>query len=758
MGRLKLRRLIPFTCLLALALSALGCGGTAGRTDTPAALGGASNAAAPESLDVPDPADTAIPGAVEIAALPAPDGVEAGVWAELTAELRRVLVEYQPESKAISAPPEGDAGLVELSYYEPTSTLRWLYVSLGDYDQNGIVGVSDLTPLGVHFGEESPDGAGQPFPAESLGAAIDGNGDGLIGVSDIAPIGQNFGRRVAGYNLYVATGAVSPPAEAQHPNPAGSTWLGEIGLAEGDATAGRRRFYRQVVPTQDEQYYWVRPYDGDDEGWASNGVHVKLPPPQPPLASLKVSGSTKTLAHIVWDAAGSLDPDGEIVKYEWDFDGDGVFEYDSGTDAKVDFYYYEAGDYGCTVRVTDGDAKTDVDSRSVQVTEEAQWHDTVADEIIKSKFDSLSNEAITQETLLEVEGRPAFTYSRLLDEYNEETSSYYVGAYLRADDEEGVSWPVPQFIPDSGGAGPALVVDGLPAVIIGLDKEYTSGPTWMEYWTYYTRAGDIEGASWPILKLIYHNRFSSEGEWDNPQLFIARFINVGSSPAIVGNFNNSLAEQQEVYLRAHNSTGSSWPSEFQIGETSNGYAFRSIENVGDSFSILKNINGEDLLYYRNKAVDDLAWSGSTLVDRLEHVGDLCFLLEVDGYPAAVYYDETQSTLKYRRALDPQGAAWADSIPLATEARDEFNAAVIDGRPTVVYRSRIDYEVKLIAANDSLGNLWGGPAVLSGFPDWEHMVVDLCQFKSIAQRPALAYRRVFSIDDQRDNQLRYWSYY
>ena len=72
-----------------------------------------------------------------------------------------------------------------------------------------------------------------------------------------------------------------------------------------------------------------------------------------------MSGNTETLAHIVWDADASHDPDGVIIRYEWDFDGDGIFEYDSEERYKLDFYYYEAGDYSCTVRVTDDDAMTD---------------------------------------------------------------------------------------------------------------------------------------------------------------------------------------------------------------------------------------------------------------------------------------------------------------------------------------------------------------------------------------------------------------
>jgi|GEM_PF-6558332 len=59
-----------------------------------------------------------------------------------------------------------------------------------DYNQDGLVGVSDLTPLGMLYGLSQAEGS-SVWLADAC-ARVDGNGDGLIGVSDITPIGQNF--------------------------------------------------------------------------------------------------------------------------------------------------------------------------------------------------------------------------------------------------------------------------------------------------------------------------------------------------------------------------------------------------------------------------------------------------------------------------------------------------------------------------------------------------------------------------------------
>ncbi len=65
---------------------------------------------------------------------------------------------------------------------------------------------------------------------------------------------------------------------------------------------------------------------------------------------------------IEFDGSGSYDPaGGTIVKYEWDFDGDGVYgdPYDSGTDVNPSKAFADSGSYTVDLRVTDDEALTD---------------------------------------------------------------------------------------------------------------------------------------------------------------------------------------------------------------------------------------------------------------------------------------------------------------------------------------------------------------------------------------------------------------
>ena len=52
-------------------------------------------------------------------------------------------------------------------------------------------------------------------------------------------------------------------------------------------------------------------------------------------------------------AATASDPDGSVAKYEWDFEGDGVFDWSSTTGASITHTYTAEGTYRPTVRVTD---------------------------------------------------------------------------------------------------------------------------------------------------------------------------------------------------------------------------------------------------------------------------------------------------------------------------------------------------------------------------------------------------------------------
>ncbi len=65
-----------------------------------------------------------------------------------------------------------------------------------------------------------------------------------------------------------------------------------------------------------------------------------------------------------FDASNSVDPDGQIVAYEWDLDGDGRF--DDGEGAQVEFEYTQEGEYEVSLRVTDNNGDYDVTTKTIE--------------------------------------------------------------------------------------------------------------------------------------------------------------------------------------------------------------------------------------------------------------------------------------------------------------------------------------------------------------------------------------------------------
>jgi hypothetical protein len=169
---------------LLITLLATGCTGSADPT--------------PGAVTAPD---------VTIATGPAANGdafaVDPQLLADLQAELRRVLAargitldaDGRPVGKSVSTLPRREYIFPPTTNDVPNDLvlLEWRHYMLGDYDLNGEVNVSDLTPVGVHFGKDT----------NSLdwadASVADGDDNGEVNFADVTPIGQNFGALLSGY-------------------------------------------------------------------------------------------------------------------------------------------------------------------------------------------------------------------------------------------------------------------------------------------------------------------------------------------------------------------------------------------------------------------------------------------------------------------------------------------------------------------------------------------------------------------------------
>jgi hypothetical protein len=85
-----------------------------------------------------------------------------------------------------------------------------------------------------------------------------------------------------------------------------------------------------------------------------------------PTAVLEAGPGTYPLT-VALSAYSSYDDDGIIVKYEWDLDNDGSFEWNTGAESSTIVAVAATGTYTFGLRVTDNDGATDTDYAPVTV-------------------------------------------------------------------------------------------------------------------------------------------------------------------------------------------------------------------------------------------------------------------------------------------------------------------------------------------------------------------------------------------------------
>jgi PKD repeat protein len=93
-------------------------------------------------------------------------------------------------------------------------------------------------------------------------------------------------------------------------------------------------------------------------GGTSRAVQTIIVLNRPPVALFTVVPGTPVAGEQVTFTSVSTDADGPIVAYQWDLDGDGVF--DDGTQETALHMWRRAGSYPVALRVVDRDGATDV--------------------------------------------------------------------------------------------------------------------------------------------------------------------------------------------------------------------------------------------------------------------------------------------------------------------------------------------------------------------------------------------------------------
>jgi hypothetical protein len=137
-----------------------------------------------------------------------------------------------------------------------------------------------------------------------------------------------------------------------------------------DPASTSRNF--ETVGQRGQVFYTHEHYDGcngtQDRDLVRVPIEFSNQQPGGPSAALTASTDSTSVGQPVrFDASGSHDPDGTVTGYEWDLDGDGGFERDTGSNPVTSTSFPAAKQVTVTVRVSDDDGKSTDETEIVQV-------------------------------------------------------------------------------------------------------------------------------------------------------------------------------------------------------------------------------------------------------------------------------------------------------------------------------------------------------------------------------------------------------
>ena len=416
-------------------------------------------------------------------------------------------------------------------------------------------------------------------------------------------------------------------------------------------------------------YLFVAPYDGaGGYGGLSNAVLIPNHPPVAELAADPVEGPPGLTVN--FDAAGSYDIDGPIVKYEWDWEGDGTYDYEA-TGAATHHTYGVADYYFPRLRVHDAQGATDSAEVTIWV---GRWH--IYDPVTENIWHCTPNNICMRV----VNGHPAISVWTGVGD-----GCGWGFAYVRAADALGESWGAPVIVDNEVdnisnlcGDNSLAVVDGHPALAYCNEHEE-------DYW--YCRAEDPNGDAWGTTVRLGPGRVT---EYDMLSLAV-----VNGHPAVryFGGW----------FIRAQDPQGQSWGEPVRV----------------PCGGMLLEVNGRPALlsaysYVRANDPDGESWGEPVTLN--PDPGYSSFIQAsaaiVNGRPAVAYAWKPEGASEYEvrfvRALDVNGAAWGAPVMVA-ESGGQPSLAVVKGKPAVCYLH--GYGLWYAGARDADGTRWKPPMLV-----------------------------------------------
>ncbi len=427
---------------------------------------------------------------------------------------------------------------------------------------------------------------------------------------------------------------------------------------------------------------------GGNQATAQVTISVFDPSNAPPAAVLTPIEAHKAAPPftVYLDASASNaggDSGDSIVKYEWDRNGDNIFELDSGTDPDI-FHTFSTPWRGFVrVRVTDGANNQSEASCKVNVG--------------------------TGPVTVTSSGTPS-TYTSLAMVNNTPAIAYYESTgkdlcFVHANDPLGASWGAVQVLDSNGRTGlycDLKVINGNPCIAYYNDTDDN---------LMFIRALDFNGSSWdapldlPELVDADEGQFCSLAQVD------------GRAAIAYTSVSNGVRELR--YKRAIDPLGEDWPDTARLINESapiDGGQYCSLAIVNGRPAVAYTESSFTQLYYtRAEDSKGVQWGDRILLDtggnEFIGLGDIVLIDKLNSRPSVSY--RYLGHLRVINATSPNGSTWA--APLVLDAGDSLGwdsgMALINGIPMVCYYDADNDNLKLVRSKISDATNWNAPELL-----------------------------------------------
>lgn len=494
---------------------------------------------------------------------------------------------------------------------------------------------------------------------------------------------------------------------------------------------------------------WVVVYDSKGN---SSQAMVDLFLNTEPSASLSVSPRyARVDEDVLLNASNSNDDTGQIVKFEWDLDGDEVFELDTDAEPTTSARFDAPGTYIVRVQVTDNYGASDSRGTSIFVEynhlprftarcdKPAGIAPFATEFVIESATDPDGTLALFE---IDYDGDGVFDESApLMQNFTHVyASAGEFTAKIRVTDNDGGfaektfdikiydDWVI-LTLDDNGNVGefPSLaLIEGVPAVSY---RNATNSSL------KFIKATSVSGTAW-------HSPITIESSGQVRDASALLFV--GSVPAIGYSGSGGLK-----YIVAQDLRGLDWYSPTIIDSFNTSFTGISGAIIGGNpaFSYIETTR-KYLRYIRAENQMGSSWAAPLVVAADGGKWKSTSLAYVNGAPAIAYGNYGLASIEYKRALDIDGISWPD-VSIRVDGNfsgwGSYSAsmAVIGGNPVVAYRTGIipvlsSTVISIRSALDSVGENWNFPIKDLDKSIMQEGAKDICSLANIGGKPAITY--------------------